>query len=518
MNNFIESRRIHLGLSLLLGLTALAMALNAWTYSYAAGIPLVQADAWVFLDTYVRKYLEGNFGFRDFFLQAHSSDTNLPLHKLVMLWHINHFHMDFKVEGLIGVASGIALVVLLTVAAAGLNPARWRLAGFGLLAWLAMVTLSLNSSNVYTWPLATMWFLNLLLVSGYLVYMARPVVGPKAALAATLVLGLLLDEVALITVVAAVAALVIQRDARPSRERLLQGAGAVVGLLIVRGLYWWMNTAHGVLPEATSTPGLLQNLINLVWSQGLQLVLIPLSDSLVHQSALQAWYPLRHEVIGNLIGGALALAHVWFWWQVFRARGVLPANIIRSRRVAIALMLFFYGSVAGIALQRIPVFGIEYLHQPRYVIFYQLNLAALGLMAYSALNGRPAALDPGPGRSRQWAGGLLMVVVLGLGFLQWHLSQRSWVHAKYLSVFVEGTAATMGQLAADPGAQIPCADILTVCDFPTAKRRELMYLLQNYQLNIFNPDFQAFYRLRPTPPPAAAAEVPGETAGGAPGG
>jgi len=377
--------------------------------------------------------------------------------------------------------------------------------------------LSLNSSNVYTWPLATMWFLNLLLVSGYLVYIARPVVGPKAALAATLVLGLLLDEVALITVVAAVAALVIQRDARASRERLLQGAGAVVGLLIVRGLYWWMNTAHGVLPEATSTPGLLQNLVNLVWSQGLQLVLIPLSDSVAHQSTLQAWHPQRYGVIGNLVGGALILAHVWFWWQVIRARGVLPVDAIRTRRVAIALMLFFYGTVAGIALQRIPNFGIEYLHQPRYVIFYQLNLAALGLMAYSVFNGTHAATEPGVGRRRQWAGGLLVMAVLGFGSLQWHLSQRSWEHAKYLSVYVQGAAATMGQLAADPGAQIPCADILTVCDFPVAKRRELMYLLQNYQLNIFNPDFQAFYRLRPTPPPAAA-DVPGATAGGAAGG
>jgi hypothetical protein len=175
MNHHLDARRIHLGLSLLLGLIALAAALNAWTYSYATGIPLVQSDAWVFLDTYIRKYLEGDFGWRDFFLQAHSSDTNLPLQKLILLWHINHFHMDFRVEGLVGVISGIALALLLTVTAAGNQASRWRLAGFALLAWLAMVTLSLNSSNVYTWPLATMWFLNLLLVSLYLLFMARQV-------------------------------------------------------------------------------------------------------------------------------------------------------------------------------------------------------------------------------------------------------------------------------------------------------------------------------------------------------
>lgn len=509
MKRHLHSRRTQHVLSVLLALLALAVAVNTWTYSYATGIPLVQADAWVFLDTYVRKYLEGDFGWRDFFQQAHSSDTNLPLHKLVMMFHIDHFHMDFKVEGLIGVACGIALALLLAVTAAGARPRQWRLAGFALLAWLAMVTLALNSSNVYTWPLATMWFLNLLLVSGYLVFMARPVAGPKTALLATLALGVLLDEVALITVLAAVVALLIQRDARPWRDRLLQVAGALAGLMIVRIVYWWFNTAHGVTPEATSTPGLLQNLVNLVWSQGLQLVLIPLSDSLVHASNLEAWYPVRHARAGNLIGGVLAVAHVWFWWQVLSARQqLLPARAITTRRVAIALMLFFYGTVAGIALQRIPAFGIEYLHQPRYVIFYQLNLAALGLMAYAAFTSMPVR----PGVARL-AGGALLLVVVGLGVLQWHLSLRSWGHAKYLSVYVEGTAATMGRLAANPEAQIQCSDILRVCDFPPAKRRELMYLLQNYQLNVFNQDFQAFYRLRPTPPPAAPPPASGQTGG-----
>lgn len=504
MNSRIDDRAIHHAPALLLGLAALFMALNAWTYSYANGIPLVQSDAWIFLDTYVRKYLEGGFGWRDLFLQAHSSDTNLPLHKLITLFHINHFHMDFKVEGLIGVAAGIFLTLLLTAVAAGVNPSRWRMAGFALLAGLAMVTLSLNSSNVYTWPLATMWFVNLLIVALYLVYMARPVVGAAKALVATLILAVLMDEVAMITVVAAVTALLIQGDARPRRDRLLQAAGAIVGLLVVRGAYWWFNTANGVLPEPSSGPGLLRTLVGIVTTDGLQLALVPLGDSLVHQAVLAEWFPAHAGQLGTSIGVMLLLAHLWFWWRALRARDALDNDDVKVRRVAIALMLFFYGTLAGIALQRIPAFGIEYLHQPRYVIFYQLNLAALALMAYCEY----CRWIPRDGGNR-WAGAPLLLAVLALGALQWHLSLRSWDQAKYLSVYVEGTAHTMGQLAADPGADIKCADILRVCDFPAAKRREMMYLLQNYRLNIFNADFQAFYRLRPVPPvpasPPAAA-------------
>ena len=504
--------RIHHVLVLLLGLIALAASVNAWTYSYASGIPLVQSDAWVFLDTYVRKYLEGDFGIRDFFLQAHSSDTNLPLHKLILLFHVNHFHMDFKVEGLIGTAAGISLVLLLAATAAGSSPARWSLPEYALLAWLALATLSLNSSNVYTWPLATMWFLNILVIAIYLVVMARSTMGAWSAALASLVLGVLMDEVAMIGVLSAVVALLIVRDGRPWRARLLQALGAVAGLVVVRGLYAWFNAAHGVTPEAVATSGMLQGLMGLLSADGLQLILVPLGDSLIHAHALQQWFPQQHSQVGAAIGATLLVAHLGFWWAALGSRKLpLPADV-RVRRVAIALMLLFYGTLAGIALQRVPVFGIDYLHQPRYVLFYQLNLAALGLMAYCVhRNWAPAS------RSRYVAGGALLTVLLSLGVLQWHLSVRSWEHAKFLSLYVEGSARTMGQLAIDPGADVECADILRVCDFPVQKREELMQLLINYQLNVFNPGFQALYRLRPFAPavaPAPASAVVGSPAPG----
>lgn len=508
-------RSFRVAIAIFLALLVLATAANAWTYSYATGIPLVQADAWSFLDTYLRKHLQGDFRFIDFFLQGRSSDTNLPLHKLILLFHTDHFHMDFKVEGLIGVAAGIALVCVLTFSTVGMSPSRWTLSGLGLLAFLTLVTLSLNSTNVYTWPLVTMWFLNLLIAVVYLVYMAKPVVGPLGALLATILLGLLLDEVAMITVLAAVAALLIQRDARPWRTRLPTAGAALVALLLVRAGYWWFDAIHAVLPELNSTPGLLKNLASLVSTDGLQLFLIPLGDSLVHQSVLAKWYPARETVVGNAIGAVLTLAHAWFWWEVFRSRDVPIAESIKVRRISIALMLFFYGTVAGIALQRVPAFGVEYLHQPRYVIFYQMNLAALGLMAYAVFTGRPAA-----NRSRPFVGALLMVGLLGLGLLQWNLSLRAWDHAKYLSVYVEGAAVTMGRLAIEPGSDMQCADILTVCDLATDRRRDLMSLLWKYKLNIFSPDFQALHRLRPFPsapvPTSGPLSVP--AAGDSPGG
>ena len=94
-----------------------------------------------------------------------------------------------------------------------------------------------------------------------------------------------------------------------------------------------------------------------------------------------------------------------------------------------------------------------------------------------------------------------MAMVLALCDLQFRLSVLAWEQAKYLSTYLEGVSKTMGRVAADPTAQIECADIMTICQFPPAKRRELMDLLIRHQLNLFSPAFQSFHRLEPYPEP-----------------
>jgi len=221
--------------------------------------------------------------------------------------------------------------------------------------------------------------------------------------------------------------------------------------------------------------------------------LLPLADSLIHTYALQQWFPGGHALVANWLGGLLLAAHIAFWYVAMRKPEQHSARDVRTRRVAVALMLLFYSTLAGIALQRIPAFGLDYLHQPRYVLFYQLNLAALGMMTYAAAGNGTLRLPRRVGT----AGAMASLTILAV--LQWHLSLRSWNEARYLSSYLEGAATTLGALAEDPSAQIPCADILRVCDFPTDKRREMLQLLQIYKLNIFNPGFQALYRLHPTP-------------------
>ena len=158
-----------------------------------------------------------------------------------------------------------------------------------------------------------------------------------------------------------------------------------------------------------------------------------------------------------------------------------------------------------IVLQRVPEFGFDYLHQPRYTLFYQLHLAALAVLLYrNHETAKAAAIAGGKASEHKLRAALLAATVLLAALLQHRLSTLAWEQSKYLSTYLAGAARTMGEIARNPHREGACADILTVCQFPPAKRRELLDRLVRYRLNVFSPEFQAFHLLYPERPPEVA--------------
>ena len=272
---------------------------------------------------------------------------------------------------------------------------------------------------------------------------------------------------------------------------------SAVGIVLSRLVYWYFN--RGVPPLTGAPPLSAAGFFSSeVWKAGV----IPLSDSVIHDDTLRMLFGTRSGMVSALIALALGLAHIGFWVLVLRRRHAEGAGGARLTVLAVAIMLVCYALVAGIVLQRVPAFGFDYLHQPRYVMFYQLQLAALVLVGYREVQHRP-----------DWRpAGVAVFLAFGLAyaFLQWKLSVIAWGQEKYVSSYLEGTARAMGQLAADPYATIECTDIMTVCQYPPAKRAELIGRLQRYRMNLFSPDFQTFHRLHPEPPAEIRATGAGE--------
>jgi hypothetical protein len=475
-------------------LVALAVFVNAYSYTLITAIPLIQSDAWIFLDGFLGKFIREGFSFGQLFAQANAANVNLPLQKAILFFHTRYFGMDFRVEGLFGTASGIALVLVLARAATARSIRTWSVPEAWLLAALALSLLSLNSTNLYSWPLAGLWFLPILVAAGYMwVAFAFPR-APVVLLVASFLLGVLVDEVAYPVFLATLGALALAPHWRAPRQFIILLGVGVTGIAASRLFYWAMAAfGEAAMAVPTGTEG-APPLVNLLGPGLWKAVIVPLSDSMIHLHNLEPLFGAAGPAVAMAIGVLLVLAHAWFWWRVFFGlRRDPPATARVATLLAAAMMLLYYALVAGIVIQRVPLFGFEYLHHPRYVLFYQLNLAALALMIYRDFR---YAL---PANLRMPSGALAVALVLALGGLQFRLSVLAWEHAKYLSSYVDGVAETMGKLEANPTEQIECADIMTICQFPPEKRRELMELLTRQQLNLFSPAFQSFHRLEPGP-------------------
>lgn len=476
-------------------LVALGAAVNAYSYSLTAAIPLIQSDAWFFLDGFLGRFLEYGFSFSDLFRQANPGDTNLPLQKLFLFFHTRFFGMDFRLEGLLATAAAIVSVVYFATLAARRPLPSWRAREWLMLATLALVYLSINSTNIYTWPLAGSWFIPVLIASLYMGFVARGGRTPVALVLATFGLGLMLDEVAYPAYAALLVATLATSRGQGAGELKRVVLFGLAGLLLARLVYWGFNRDVVVQGAAAG-----RSLAPLLDAQAWKAAAIPLSESVVAAQNLPELFGESGAAVGVALWVALALTHVWFWWRVFDRDSATTAQDRRLTRFAAGLMLLFYGLVAGIVMQRVPTFGFDYLHQPRYVLFYQLNLVALVLMAYRQ-TARRQELAPAIRIGAPVAIALLVA-------LQWQLSVLAWKHVKYLSVYTEGVAQSMGELQMDPASKMKCADIMTVCAFAPSKRAELLDRLLRYEMNIFSRDFQGFHRLKAYPPTPAAPTSP----------
>lgn len=506
----IEPRSVFAMLSIAV---ACASILNAYSYTLVIANPLVQSDVWRFLDGFLGRFIDHGFSWQDVFVEPDPSDTNFPIYKSFLMFNTRWFGLDLRLEAVMAVLAAIACVLLLARTAAARPFAAWRTRECALLAALSLAMLSLNSPNLYAWPLALAWYVPVLLACAY--FGAAHAARWRLAAAATFALGVLLDEFAYPVVAATLLAWAALRW-RDWRALRLPAAAIVAGLAASRIFYGaWDATAPPELLAAAGDPVLARSWGAFLSADAWKAVVLPLSDSLVHQDNLVPVFGTHAQAARWTLALGLVAAHVWFWWRTWRIarsgdsmRKVAgAADGDRAAWLAVAMMLFFYAMVAAVVLQRVPEHGFDYLDQPRYVLFYQLNLVALALLLYSHGNGNgdTDAAVAAPQRTQRIAAPIALALIVALQVV---LSAQAWAQAKYVSAYLQHAARDMGRLAEDPSAQIQCLPIVRACDFPADKRRRVMARLVGYRLNLFSPNFQAMHRLYPD-----AAAIPPDVAG-----
>lgn len=464
----------------MLAALAISAIVNAVVFTWRTAIEIPGSDAWYFMDTFIRSAVNGQLQLADFFVQRGPSDHAQPLQKFVLWSHLRLAHLNFKVEAVIGVAAGIlAYGFLAWLLFKYSSPGRERVRAMAGACLVFVVGLSLNSTNLFTWSLVTLGWVLLVVCFLYWALLGRDgAITPVAwlGLVGTFLMSLLLDELAYPTFIAAVLAVVL-RDGwtRPAKGILLGLAGGV-GLFAGRMLLLKLSPGQSAAEYSEGSGS--QLLSTLMQPDAWKLIVVPLAESLIHQSNVENVAPRLVGTVSWGLAAVLGLAHVIFWIRVFAGK-TRPAPVLFV--VSVAMMLFFYATIAGIALSRIPTFGMDYLHQPRYVMMYQLNIIALVLMFFGPAGERDHQSD------FAYAGLLRAVAFIFLVAIQLPLSKLAWNSAPYVRNYAAQAERALLELGANPRT-LPaegCPPILTVCGMPTSKRMELMGLLKKHHLSLY---------------------------------
>jgi hypothetical protein len=456
---------------------------NAAAYIAYAGNPLVASDSWYFINAFLQKAIESGPELQDFFIKRDALDHAQPLIKGLLLLNARWLGLDYVFEALMGLlfAGAMMFFVMLTTREerSALQPQWLRALALGA---LGAVLVTLNAGMVFNWSLVTLVYLSYLLaVIGAATAWRGLTIGRYRTLAlAALLIAFSQDDVGvIISAVLIIATMLAAAKLGRWRRGVVVAAMLLVseiGYLVASQLLFERG-----LGGTTQGGGMQDNLLAL-WAhngESLEIARVVLGSTLAHINTLLYYSPQSATAWQGVLAGLVATAHAWFWWRAWRCDWGLPVFY------AVVVMLLFYALTAGVLYARVPQYGVDYLHEPRYVSFYLLSNVALVLM----LMGQPLRATKRP--SQIIAGASLAAL------LAWQvpLSRFTWHDGYYLGAYYHTMARQMLELGTAAAPQ-SCVPLLTVCGMPPAERANAIQFLKRNELNIYSRAFVERYRLQ----------------------
>ena len=471
-----------------------AIGANALLYACKTANPLISADDWYFVGTVVRNAADGHLALGDVFARRSAYDHSQPLNRLVLLFHYRAFNLDFSIEAIVGVLAAFANLGLMWAIVRPATRSRHPAVAACVFAAIAAVYLSLNASVVFDWPLLTLGYIGhgfvlcFLLACWWTLHGVGRLRFALLAIAA-LAMDLVVSDKGLVATIAATMAIVMVATREGALRRTVPVIGTAWAAYLVYLAAWhWIDAPAAVAGDATRSG--LGMLLASLWQRmdGAQAALLaPFSAAIAHPRQLRAMFGGQAGAVAIAIALATIAAHAWFWWRAWGGR----RN--RAAFVATALMLFFYGLVAGILVVRVSNHALSYLWQPRYAIIYLWNIVALLMMGASQL---PAIDETPTGRWSGWPA-VLACAAIALLALQLPLSRHTWSGVRYRNANQQRAAVALGALAQRAARDQSSPEMLEHCRVYPQCRSEIAHFLKTHHLNVFSPAFQARNRLYP---------------------
>jgi hypothetical protein len=469
-------------------LAILVLAGNTLAYAWHAASPVLIADGWRQLETYVMPFAHGDLGVFDLLYKNGPFDHVHPLRRALTLGTYAWFDLDFRFEAMVGTVSVLLALALLgwmiVVSRRGLPAGVIPLVAF---TALSAVYLSLSPRVVFSWPLLTTSYTShaFIIATAWLAW--RAVERPDAkrtssCVAAAFAVSLVADETGLVACIAiAFASLLHGAVGRFPARGAVAAASILAGQVVYRGVYALVAPPPGFQDGEFS---LARSMVKLVGELGHldDWIVTPLAASIMPRATYVQFFGASAEAAIVVVAVVLAAAHAAFWAAVVLGRRT-PAAFS-----ATALMLLFYGLAAAILLGRIDTRVDEFLWYPRYTPTWRWQLVALLLML---------AAQWRPGLSRAPRTVAATAALLGAAFvlLQLPMSRAAWDNVPHKQAYQRKQAL---QILAIADGHVPrkCLAGIRICDRyePEARDRMLGFLRAN-ELNVFSPRLRARHDL-----------------------
>lgn len=467
----------------------LLLCLNVLYFIATSASPHVRSDAWYFLDELGIKWHTSGFGLSDIFVKRGLTDHAQPLNKLVLFLNYRFFGLDFKVEALFGYFGLLSIIFTLLVLSSKSIHHRDIRSIFALLGAIAILS-SLNTTEIYTWPLVAFGFLTLFLsiVIALLTWSAVSRTWSAWAIVVSSLFALLIGDTASIILwlsLVTTFGFVILSIGPKKSQGILQWFVASFFFIV---LYFYFLNVNFLFGD--SGRHLTDSRSDIAWQnieafmEGMRLIF---SSSIVHREHLARFG--KYEFAASWVIASLVL---YFYVRHFVLLYKSKLSMSKEKFLTTFILIYSTISIIAIVYGRVPVFGVDYLAQPRYVFVYQLIPFAL-LLDHALSGGRDQS------NSQRTMPYLFAPFIFILVSLQFMYALNAHGVTPYINMYIDRQVKEVGRYLLD--RDLPSGDCPEyssgICRMSVDRRNAVLDMLELRNLNYLNPVFQWRYGLFP---------------------
>lgn len=455
---------------------------NVLYFISLAASPLIRDDGWFFLDSFYRPIVERGLQLSDFFVKRSISDHAQPLNKLLSLINYNYFSLDYRFESIIGFLSIVLILGILIYFSYKERLINSKFKNlYGIIAAI-LILCSLNSTNIYTWPLVTFGFLYIAIYTLIFYFIYNILIREKVLKSAFTIIPLFIligDTSSILAILAAIVAILISKIEGHKSFLNLRKLG-IAFLLIIFGFSYYYIINKGIASNLRE--GHIANLFDLSYLYKIPKIIF--TSSLIHQEHLSA--SIFSKIIEYVSCTLVGLGLINYTFKLIHTKKTTLIGF-----VILALFIQTIASILGIIVGRVPEFGLDYLYQPRYILVYQMIPFLLIL---------DLSLDY---QNYNWNQGLyrifLKLIFIFILFLQIFFSYSAYKSVEWISRYYVNEAKLIGLYFNHLNEEkLPCTYASnSLCLLSIEKRIALLNLMNDKKLNILNETFQWKYRLFP---------------------